>query len=125
MIGRIGDADAERIRRIERRARDQHGSKTDERMERRHKLRHVRHGDTPRRDRADAAANAEAADHQRPRYRVRHAADPQGREDRDGHADHAIAIARARRRRRRQPAQRHDEGHAADEIKKGCDIGFH
>ena len=59
-------ADAEGLRRIERRARDQHRGKTDQRMERRHQLRHLRHGDAARDHRADAAADGKAGDDQAP-----------------------------------------------------------
>ena len=58
---------AEGIRRIEGRRRHEHRGKADQRMERRHKLRHGRHGDAPGGERANAAANGDAADDQHPR----------------------------------------------------------
>ena len=60
-------ADAEGIRRIKRRARDQHRGQADQRMERRHQLRHVGHGDAPRDHRADAAADGDARRRSGPR----------------------------------------------------------
>ena len=54
-------ADAERLRRIERRRRDEHGREADERVEGGDELRHRRHGDAPRGDGADAAADGNAA----------------------------------------------------------------
>ena len=61
-----GLADAERIRRIERGGGDEHRGKADERVERRDQLRHHRHGDASGGDRADEAADAEAAGDQVP-----------------------------------------------------------
>ena len=73
-------ADAEGVGRIERRAGDQHRGQADQRMERRHQLRHGGHGDAPGHHRADAAADGEAADDQAPGQRIGDARHPQGGE---------------------------------------------
>ena len=59
-------ADAEGARRIERGGGDEHGGEADERVEGGDQLRHRRHGDAPRRDGADDAADAEAGAEQDP-----------------------------------------------------------
>ncbi len=94
-------------------------------MERRHKLRHVRHMNASRSDRADAAADHNAARDQGPGDRIGDARDPQRRRHGQRHTDHAVAIARPARHRRRQPTQRHNEQDARDQISNGCDIGVH
>ena len=54
-------ADAEAVGRIERGGGDEHGGEADQRVECGDQLRHRRHGDAPRGDGADEAADAEAA----------------------------------------------------------------
>ena len=116
-------ADAEGFRRIKRRARGQHRRQADQRMERRHQLRHVGHGDAPRHHRADAAADGKAARQSGPRS--------SGSETPATHRVVRMAISmpimplRLPARDgggRRQALQRQDEQHAGDEIEKGCDI---
>ena len=69
-------ADAEGLRRVERAGGDQHGREADQRVEGRDELRHRRHRHALGDDRADAAADGEARDDQRPSRRNRPAAGP-------------------------------------------------
>ena len=86
--GRIDDA--ERFGVKEGGAGDQHRGETDQAVERRHQLRHVGHRDFAGDEEADAAADQDrAGDFGQRRDLVR----DQRRHHRDGHADHAKAIA--------------------------------
>ena len=68
-------ADAEGLRRIERARRHEHRRETDQGVEGRDELRHRRHRHALGDDRADAAADAKARDHQHPAARCRSAVD--------------------------------------------------
>src|SRR5205823_2414716 len=46
-------------------------------------------------------------------------------DDGDAHADHAVQIALAAGGGGGEPAQRHDEQRAGDEVEEGCEIGGH
>ena len=94
-------------------------------MEERDQLRHRCHGDAPGRHGTDGAADGEATDNEAPSKRVSYVRHPQSGNDRDGHTDHAVAIARARGFRARKPAQCENEQNTRNEIKKGGDIGVH
>ena len=119
-------ADAEGLRRIERRRGDQHRGKADQRMEGRDELRHRRHRDSARDDRADRAA-------ERP---SRRSGASQPTKPAGGAPNSVVSTASAMptmpkrlplpaRLRMRQPAQRQDEEHAGDEIEEGGEAGAH
>ncbi len=66
LVDGAAPADAERLRRIERTGGDQHRGHADQRVERRDQFRHRRHRHAARDHRANAAADADAEDHQQP-----------------------------------------------------------
>ena len=82
------------------------------------KLWHRRHGDASGSDGADGAADRDAADDQRPGKSARRRCQKQRRHDGKPHAGHAVEIALPRGFGARQPAQRHDEQGARDQIQK-------
>ena len=118
-------ADAEGLRRIERRGGDEHGGEADQRVEGGDELRHRRHRDAPRDDGAGAAAGGERHDEQRPAERIRRRRAEERGEHGNRHAHHAELIAPPARLRMRQAAQRQDEEHAGDEIEEGGEAGAH
>ena len=79
-------ADAEGLRRIERRRGDQHRREADQRVERGDELRHRRHRDAARDDRADAAAGADRDDEQEPGEEAGRRAAEQRGQDGERHA---------------------------------------
>ena len=117
--------DAERLRRIVSARRDQHRGEADQRVERRDQLRHRGHRHAARDHRADAATQHQAADHQRPRRDADRRMRAERGQHRDGHAGDAEHVAAAAGFRARQPAQRHDEEHARDQIEQRDDVCVH
>ena len=84
-----------------------------------HKLGHIRHGDFACDDRADNAANDDASSNDAKRDRIKLTAREQYSKrgaHRDGHADHAIAVARAAGGRAGKSAQGKDEKNPGDEV---------
>ena len=122
-MDRPDGADAEGLRRIERRRRHEHGGKADA------------GSGTPRRA---AASPSSAPAWRSPRRRPPPTARPtttsaqpteigrrrEGQRGQDGerHAGHAEEVALPRRGRMREPAQRQDEEDAGDEIEKDGDV---
>ena len=117
--------DAERLRRIERAGGDQHGREADQRVEERHELRHLRHLDAARQNRAEPATDAHADDCEQPRRDSDRRPIGERGEHGDRHADHAVEVAFARRRGMRQATQRQNEKDAGDEIEDGGEGGVH
>ena len=118
-------ADVEGRGRIEGTGRDQHGRHADQRVERRHQLRHRGHRNAARDDGADAAAEGNAADHKSPGDGISRRMRPQRGQRRDGHADHAELIAAPAGIRARQAAQRQDEQDAGDQIEQRDEVRAH
>ena len=94
-MDRVERADAIGFRREESGPCDEDRGKADQRMEGRDELRHLRHGDAPGDDRADAAADDEARHDEAPGERVLRLQQRERRHDGDGHADHAEGVALA------------------------------
>ena len=117
-------ADVEGRGRIEGARRDQHSRHADQRVERRHQLRHRRHRNAPRDHGADAAAEGNAADHKSPGDGIGRRMRSQRGQRRNGHADHAELIAAPAGIRARQAAQRQDEQDAGDQIEQRDEIGL-
>ena len=115
----IRRADAVAFRRIERRRRDQHGGHADEAVKRRHQLRHRRHLNANRDERADHRADDQPGDDE---VKAQDARVEKRRTDGDNHAGNGEPVAAPRRIRRRQAAQRHDETNAGDEVGEGGEI---
>ena len=93
---------------------DQHRRQADKAVQGRDQLRHRRHFDARREQRADRAADHERAGEDRvavdPRTERRH-------QHRDRHAEHAEHVAAARRFLRRQPAEAENEKQSGGEIR--------
>ena len=106
--------DAERLRRVGGAGRDHDRGETDQRMEGRNELRHVRHLDVASEPGADAAADADGNEAEDPRRDIGRRPQGERRQDREAHAEHAEPIALARRRRRGESAQRENEEDARD-----------
>src|SRR6202020_2446883 len=117
--------DAEGFGRIKRSGGDQYGRQADQRMEHRHQWGHRRHLHGARAPCADAAADGDAKNDEKPGERARRRTNCERRQDRDAHADHAKAVALARGRWRREAAQRENEQNAGDEVEQGREIGVH
>ena len=117
-------ADAERLRRIQRRGGDEHRGEADQRVECRDKLRQRRHLDAQRDEGADAAADDDAEEDQ-PVAQAAHAV-------MGSVAITATAMPIMPNRLpwrdvtgRRQPAQRQDEQDGGDQIGERGEAGGH
>ena len=118
-------ADAERLRRVERRRRHRHRGEADAGVEDGDKLRHLGHGHAPRDHRPDPAAEAEAEEDEQPSAEAGWTVEGQRRHDGDAHADHAVQVALPRRGRMGEAPQGHDEEDAGDEVEKVRNVGRH
>ena len=96
-MDRMERTDAIGFRREEGRPGDKHRRKADQRVEGGDELRHLRHGDAPCDDSADAAADGEADDYHAPGERVLRLQQRERGDDRNRHTDHAVDIALPRR----------------------------
>ncbi len=122
-MDRVEAADAIGFRRKKRGPGDEDRRETDQRMEGRDELRHLRHGDAARDDGADATTDDEAHDDEPPGERVLRLQHRERRHDGNRHADHAVGVALARRLGRRQAAKRENEKHRRSEVQQGRYIG--
>ena len=105
----------EGMTRIERdRQPHEHRGEPDKAVQDGHHLRHRRHADARREQRADGAANRQHREQQRV---VGNARTERRGDDRDHHPHDAVEIAAPRRLLRRQPAKAEDEEDPGDEIR--------
>ncbi len=122
-MDRVERTDAVGFRREEGRPGDKDRGKTDQRVEGRDELRHLRHGDAPCDHGANTAADHETAHDESPSERILRLQERERRHDGDGHADHAERVALARGLRRGEAAKREDEENCRREVQQGRYIG--
>ena len=122
-MDRVIGADAIGLGRKKRGPGDKDRRETNQRMEGRNELRHLRHGDAPCYDSADAATDNEAKNDKPPGERILRLQQRERRDYGDGHADHAECIALPGRFRRGEPAKRENEKHRRSEIEQCRYIG--
>ena len=123
-VDRAGHTDRERLRRVQGGGRHEHRGQAHQRVKRGDQLRQRRHLDPPREDRADAAADGNRHQDQRPAA-WRHSLPQQRRQDGDGHAGHAHAVAGAGGLGVGQATQRQDKEDRGNEIGKRGQAGRH
>ena len=114
-VDAAGHADAERLRRVQRRRRDEHRGEADQRMERRDQLRQRRHLDAERDERAGAAADQDA-EHDQAVAPAGHVGVRERRDHGDRHAGDAHHVAAPRAFGMRQAAQRQHEQDGRDQV---------
>ena len=121
----VASGNAEGAWRIKRAGGDEHCGEADQRVKRSHKFGHHRHLDIARGIGADAAADAETQQDQKPRQGVIVAELAQRRQHGNRHADHAVEISLPGAGGAGQTAQRQDEQNPGEEVEEGGDIGGH